>query len=250
MFLWSCKSLPKVQRLLHKFLLRIPYCVEERPDELLASCGPFRVKTWLNYCRWVLCVSEDYKLKTSVWVAECDHLSGNWVSAWCKGLLWKQVPLQGLAPGEKVSSLLLLYAVVLANATCRCFSFQINDALFPQVSGSLFKEERSVLTGFSCWVWSVCPVPQTTTVNSLGSHGKGLVVAELAALAAGNCNCASSILGSWEMTGGQSLAILIPSKFYRPDLKEENLSCRSLSTSQYCSQSDQWRTCVDFFWCQ
>lgn len=57
--------------------------------------------------------------------------------------------MQGLAPGEKVFSLLLLYAGVLANATCRCFSFQINDALFPQVSRKLFKGERSVLTGFS-----------------------------------------------------------------------------------------------------
>lgn len=59
------------------------------------------------------------------------------------------MPLQGLAPGEKVFSL-LLYAAVLANATCRCFSFQISDALFPQVSRRLFKGEGSVLTGFSC----------------------------------------------------------------------------------------------------
>lgn len=65
-------------------------------------------------------------------------------------MLGKQVALQGLAPGEKVSSLLLLYAGVLANATCRCFSFQINDALFPQVSRRLFKGGRSILTGFSC----------------------------------------------------------------------------------------------------
>lgn len=45
------------------------------------------------------------------------------------------MPLQGLAQGEKV----LAYAGALANATCRCYSFQVNDALFPQVSSRMFK---------------------------------------------------------------------------------------------------------------
>lgn len=107
-------------------------------------------------------------------------------------------PWQGLAPGEKVFSLLLVYAGALANATCRCFLFQVNDALYPQVSRTMFKEGRSVLAGFSCWDWSVCPVPKSTTVNSLRSRGKGLVAAGLAALAAFNCKYASvfGLLGS------------------------------------------------------
>lgn len=253
MFQWNCKSVPKVWRLLHKFLLkRIPHCVGKSLGELLASLGLCHVKTWLNNCWWVLCV-EDYHYKLKAICLGCWMVINEWELGfcWCKGLLGKQVPLQGLAPGEKVFSLLLLYAGVLANATCRCFLFQIYDALFPQVSRRLFKGERSVLTGFSCWVWSVCPVLQTTTVNSLWSHGKGLVAAELAALAAGNCNCASSILGSWVMTGGQNLAILpFPSILYSPGLKEDDFSCRSLSAKLYCSQSDQWRSCVDFLWCQ
>lgn len=164
----------------------------------------------------------------SVWVAELWAAECELSFCWCKGLLGKQVPLEGLAPGKKVFSLLLVYAGALANATCRCFLLQDNDALFPQVSRRMFKG-RSVLAGFSCWVWSVHPVPKTTIMNSLRSHWKGLVAAELAALEAVNCNYASSALGSWEMTRGQSLAIFsFPNILHSLGLKEENFSCRSL----------------------
>lgn len=114
---------------------------------------------------------------------------------------------------------------------------QVNDTLFPQVSRRMFKEERSVLAGFSCWIWFVCPVPKITTMNSLRSHGKDLVAAELAALAVVDCSYASSILGSWEISKGHSLAISsFPNMLHSPSLKEENVSCKSLLANYYCAQ--------------
>lgn len=116
----------------------------------------------------------------------------------------------------------LLVCGALANATCRCSLFQINDSLFPQVL-RIFEEGRSVLAGFSCWFWCLYPVPKTTTVNSLRRHGKGLVAAELVVLAAVNCNYASHISVYWEMTRGQSLALspfpnILQSRFERQKL--------------------------------
>lgn len=49
-----------------------------------------------------------------------------------------QVPLQGLAPGEKELSLLLEYAVALANATCRCLQLMFRCS--PRSQGGCLKK--------------------------------------------------------------------------------------------------------------
>lgn len=49
-----------------------------------------------------------------------------------------QVPLQGLAPGEKELSLLLEYAVALTNAACRCFQSML--CCSPRSQGGCLKK--------------------------------------------------------------------------------------------------------------